>query len=309
MSPWHVKAMATSIFLNYRRSDSQHAAFAIANRLEWEFGEKEVFLDRGSIESGAKWPETIRDSLASAKVIVVLIGPTWLRTHDEWGRRRLDHPEDWVRIEICEALRRAKTTPPSVLVIPVFLDLDEKAQPKSEGLDELLRPLLAQQAHQLTNGAWQHDLEGLVELIAKKTKISRLTPDDKRHPNGSPARPEATQHDRTPMTDEKVRQELTERDGWRLQWNAHPWGTGGRAQEIARTYPFKSFLDAVAFMQRAALSIEKWDPPHHPRWENQWKVVTAYFSTWDCNCRVTELDIKAAGDLNALYYEFCAASK
>jgi hypothetical protein len=37
-----------------------------------------------------------------------------------------------------------------------------------------------------------------------------------------------------------------------------------------------------------------WDPPHHPRWENQWKVVNVFFSTWNVDCRVTKLDIDAA---------------
>jgi hypothetical protein len=36
--------MANSIFVSYRRFDSQHATFAIADRLRWAFGADEVFF-------------------------------------------------------------------------------------------------------------------------------------------------------------------------------------------------------------------------------------------------------------------------
>jgi len=44
-----------------------------------------------------------------------VIGPRWLAAADDAGIRRLDRPEDWVRRETAEALRR------KVLVIPLLL--------------------------------------------------------------------------------------------------------------------------------------------------------------------------------------------
>jgi pterin-4a-carbinolamine dehydratase len=57
-------------------------------------------------------------------------------------------------------------------------------------------------------------------------------------------------------------------------------------------------------MASAAPAVAGWRPEHHPRWENLWKVVNVWFSTWDVNCRVTELDIEAAKKLDKLYSTF-----
>jgi pterin-4a-carbinolamine dehydratase len=89
-----------------------------------------------------------------------------------------------------------------------------------------------------------------------------------------------------------------------LQWGAHPWGIGGQAQEITRSYDFESFAQAIDFMSQVSTQIDEWKPPHHPRWENQWKVVTVWFTTWDVDCRVTKLDIEAAEKLDKLYRDW-----
>lgn len=45
---------------------------------------------------------------------------------------------------------------------------------------------------------------------------------------------------------------------------------------------------------------DAWTPPHHPRWENQWKVLNVFFTTWDVDCHVTKLDIAAAKKIDAI---------
>ena len=55
--------MPNSIFISYRRLDSQHATFAIADRLSWAFGADEVFFDRGSIRAGHQWPDALERGL------------------------------------------------------------------------------------------------------------------------------------------------------------------------------------------------------------------------------------------------------
>jgi len=104
-------AMPQSIFISYRRSDAQHAAFAIADRLRWAFGPEEIFMDRSSIESGDDWPDSLRRGVEAAKVMVIVIGPTWLTAQGNWGRRRIDDPQDWVRKEVCAGLQRAPQRP------------------------------------------------------------------------------------------------------------------------------------------------------------------------------------------------------
>ena len=41
---------------------------------------------------------------ASVGVMLVLIGPDWLTTSDETGRPRLENAEDFVRVEVAQAL-------------------------------------------------------------------------------------------------------------------------------------------------------------------------------------------------------------
>jgi hypothetical protein len=40
-------------------------------------------------------------------VLLAVIGPNWLDARDEHGNRRLDNPNDFVRIEIAAALHAA----------------------------------------------------------------------------------------------------------------------------------------------------------------------------------------------------------
>jgi hypothetical protein len=49
-------------------------------------------------------------------VLIALVGKHWLSATDEEGKRRLDQPEDFVRLEVAAALKRG------IPVIPVLLD-------------------------------------------------------------------------------------------------------------------------------------------------------------------------------------------
>ncbi len=121
-----------SLLICYRRLDSQHAAFAIADRLGWAFGHEHVFFDRSGIDGGVGWPDALRNALSTARVMLALIGKNWLRAADEWGRRSLDDPKDWGRLELCEALSRGIGGARQVTVIPVWLDgVDEKSYPSA----------------------------------------------------------------------------------------------------------------------------------------------------------------------------------
>jgi pterin-4a-carbinolamine dehydratase len=288
--------MAQSIFISYRRLDSQHATYAIADRLRWAFGADEVFFDRGSIRAGNEWPESLRRGLEKAKVLIVVIGNAWLTTADEWGRRRIDGQSDWVRQEICTGLsahRDGKTS-----IIPVLLG--DAKRLRAEAVDPPLRALAAIEPTRLDDDNWESGLESLIAAIAVFTGMRRALPGD-RNPNGSPARPLKKERQRLALSDAEVRAHLEPLARWQLQWGAHPWGVGGQAQEITKSYDFESFADAIDFMAKVSRQIDAWKPPHHPRWENQWKVVNVWFSTWDIDCRVTKLDIEAAKELDSLY--------
>jgi pterin-4a-carbinolamine dehydratase len=86
-------------------------------------------------------------------------------------------------------------------------------------------------------------------------------------------------------------------NGWTLVDSVHP-----RRQEIRKMYHLNRFEDVIEFMEFASKPIAK--RQHHPRWENQFKSLTVYFSTWDAGCKVTHYDIEAAAALDELFHTF-----
>lgn len=67
---------------------------------------------------------------------------------------------------------------------------------------------------------------------------------------------------------------------------------------LKRTFKFKDFRDAFAFMTRVALTAEKMD--HHPSWSNVYNTVTIELSTHDAGNKVTELDRTLAKAIDEL---------
>ncbi len=67
---------------------------------------------------------------------------------------------------------------------------------------------------------------------------------------------------------------------------------------LNRTFEFKNFSEAFAFMTRVALIAEKMD--HHPTWSNVWNKVTISLNTHDAGDIVTEKDRKLAAAIDKL---------
>src|SRR5690348_16461155 len=94
------------IFLSYRRQESSQLAGRLYDRLADQFGEGQVFIDVDTIEPGVDFAEEVSRAVAACKVLLAIIGPGWLTAADKHGRRRLDDPDDIVRLEIEAALAR-----------------------------------------------------------------------------------------------------------------------------------------------------------------------------------------------------------
>ena len=72
--------------------------------------------------------------------------------------------------------------------------------------------------------------------------------------------------------------------------------TDGR-DAIHKTFEFADFVDAFAWMTRAAIWAEKWD--HHPEWFNVYKRVEVTLTTHDVG-GLSTLDVKLARKLDSL---------
>jgi 4a-hydroxytetrahydrobiopterin dehydratase len=77
-------------------------------------------------------------------------------------------------------------------------------------------------------------------------------------------------------------------DGWALE-------DGGKA--LVRSFTFKDFSAAFAFLTRVAMHAEKVD--HHPEFTNAWNRVDFRLTTHDTG-GVTERDARLAEAINRL---------
>lgn len=150
------------IFLSYRREEAGYAAGRLADRIAARFPDTRVFIDVDSIPPGADFVEAIRRAVAGCDVLLVLIGRRWTVLTDEQGRRRLDSPEDFVVLEVEEALERG------VPVVPVLLD--GAAPPRPDELPATLRPLSRRNAVRVDAESFRRDSDELL------TSLGRLLP-------------------------------------------------------------------------------------------------------------------------------------
>ena len=117
-----------------------------------------------SVLARTSWTQSMR--LRACRAFLALSGREWLDAADASGRRRLDQPNDYLRLEIAAALTR-----PDVLVVPVLVE--GAAMPGPETLPDLLRPLSRRQAVSLRDETWDADVDRLVAALGG-TSRSRL---------------------------------------------------------------------------------------------------------------------------------------
>jgi pterin-4a-carbinolamine dehydratase len=273
------------VFISYRRVDSSAASRWLAQTIERTFGSQSVFIDTEAIRSGDEWPERINAALRSATILMPVIGPSWLRVPDEYGRRRLDKDDDWVRNEISHALET------KIHIIPILLS--NTPPPGREALPEPIANLYRYQAFELRDNRWESDLSLLISRLSD-FGLRRITPQPVRYPT-----PKVTLKELTP---EELIAALSKLKDWRVVSSDIPGKEPRRRTELYRAFEFASFEDAIAFMGAAAPHIST--VQHHPRWENLWRTVLVWLSTWDIGHNPSQLDLDLASYLDQLHSNF-----
>jgi len=146
--------MEQNIFISYRRLDSEGYAGRVYDRLRTCFGNDRVFMDVTDIHVGENFSDAINQAIGSCRVVIVLIGPSWYSITDEMGRKRLDDPHDFVRVEVQAALDQ------DVFMIPVLVN--RAKMPKSEDLPYDLRSLTSYKAIEIRHRRFDSDFEYLI---------------------------------------------------------------------------------------------------------------------------------------------------
>lgn len=277
--------MSKLIFISYRRADSLPASRGLAEQLRAIFGFNQVFIDE-TIDPGQKWPDRIERSLFKSTVVLVVIGPNWLTIADKYGRRRLDAEDDWVRCEIQTAIQSGIATIP-VLVGGASLPDDPTALPSS------LSSLLDHKWHTLPDEAWDVRIRELIQRLHKEHGFI---------PNEKEIEFPTRRVDVPILSTEEIDSELRILKGWELVESNIPGDYPNSRSELRKVFKFHDFFQAIQFMNDAVQFIERPNPyPHHPRWENIWKTVTVWLSTWDVKHRISYLDISLAKELDRIY--------
>jgi len=145
------------IFLSYRREDSSGYAGRIFDALTESFGRGAVFMDIDTLAPGQDFIQAIDDALRQCRVALVLIGPSWLAVRDA-VQRRLDAPNDFVRLEIEAALSH------DLRVLPVLVG--GASMPPAEALPPAIAGLARRHAFELTDRRWHADVNELVGALA-----------------------------------------------------------------------------------------------------------------------------------------------
>ena len=138
---------------------SSHLAGRLYDRLADRFGEGQVFIDVDTIEPGVDFAEEISRAVATCKVLLAIIGPNWLTATDEQVRRRLDDPNDIVRLEIETALAR------DVRVIPILVE--GAAMPGRQELPESLAGPARRNALPIRHESFRADAERLITALER----------------------------------------------------------------------------------------------------------------------------------------------
>jgi hypothetical protein len=168
------------IFVSYRRQDSQSAAGRLTDHLKEHLAGVPIFRDVETIEPGVDFLDAIGRALQSCGVLIAVIGPRWASITDDSGKRRLDDPNDYTRLEIATALKRE-----GVRVIPVLVD--GAGIPTTDALPPDLESLARRNAIELSDKRWEYDVSQLVNTLRNVLGVPEPSPEPMPKPAPPPA--------------------------------------------------------------------------------------------------------------------------
>jgi hypothetical protein len=156
-----------AIFISYRRDDTEGEAGRLYDDLARTFGDDSVFMDVAGINPGIDFRKAIDDNVATCGVLLAMIGPGWTSIAGSSGTRRLDDPNDFVRLEVASALAR------NIAVIPVLVH--DAKMPHPDQLPDNLKDLAYRNSVEITHARWNSDVQLLTKALAQYVAPSSAT--------------------------------------------------------------------------------------------------------------------------------------
>jgi hypothetical protein len=150
--------MSGKIFISYRRDDSRYQARMIYEAFLRGMPRENVFMDIDTIPLGVNFVKVLEGWVEQCEVLIVLMGAGWANSTDpKTGKRRLDNPKDFVRVEIRGALTR------DIPVVPVILDGAEI--PDEAQLPDDIKGLLSRNAEFVEYRTFDADVQRLLKKL------------------------------------------------------------------------------------------------------------------------------------------------
>jgi hypothetical protein len=145
-----------NIFISYRRDDTPGHAGRIYDRLNARYPNR-VFMDVTGIGLGDDFVVAIEQQVIACRVFIAIIGSQWASITDQAGRRRLEQPEDFVRLEVAAALKR------QITIIPVLVRGARMPDPSTLPAD--IAFLTRRNALEITENDFNHDVARLIDRL------------------------------------------------------------------------------------------------------------------------------------------------
>jgi hypothetical protein len=157
-----------AIFISYRREDAEGQAGRLFTDLTRIFGPASVFMDVAGLKAGRDFRHAIDEQLASCGVLLAVIGKSWVDVADASGKRRLDDPHDFVRLETTAALKR------DIPVVPVLVQ--GAHMPRADQLPADMTDLVYRSALEVTHARWDSDLQVLASQLRPYVDVAAPAP-------------------------------------------------------------------------------------------------------------------------------------
>src|SRR5579862_4154367 len=150
-------ATTAMIFLSYRRDDSGGHVGRLYDALSAKFGPQRIFVDNDHISPGQDFVQVVADAVARCAVLLVVIGKRWAGS-GRIGKRRIDSPGDFVRLEVAGGLRRQ-----GLRIIPVLVG--GATMPGPNELPDDIKDLSRRNAFDLSDTRWRDDVARLITQL------------------------------------------------------------------------------------------------------------------------------------------------
>lgn len=151
---------SSKVFISYRRGPSSSTAGRVYDRLVQQIPANQIFMDVDAVEPGEDFRQAIDKAIGDSAVCLVIVGEGWLEaTEPRTGERRLNLPNDFVRLEIEAALKQGTR------VIPVLVG--DASMPSEVDLPESIKTFAWKQAVQVRHTRFDDDVYSLIDAAMK----------------------------------------------------------------------------------------------------------------------------------------------